>query len=133
VLGRLEIPHYIAGWTTYTPDGKYHIGDLTGGNYRGPKGLFVASGCNGSGLSSAGGYGRIVAELVGEVGGGGPGVEGGGGDAGAGGNCGDDGTYHAEREAFDPTRFLITDFFAEPFRRFCAASRGKKFRRSDLD
>ena len=103
---------------------------MTGGGGGGPKGLFVASGCNGSGLSSAGGYGRIVAELVGEVGG--LGVEGGGG---GGGTCGDDGrTYHAEREAFNPARFdLRADFFAEPLRRSCVASRGKKFRRSDVD
>lgn len=112
MLEELQLQHYVAGWTTYTPDGKYIVGDLQEGG--GPPGLFVVSGCNGSGLSSAGGLGRLVAGMVGEV----LGAEGAG--------------WEAERKMFSPARFnLDGDFSSEEFRAKCVASRSNKFRQDD--
>jgi hypothetical protein len=59
-IDRLAFPHYIAGLTTYTPDGRYLIGRVPGAT----NAVSVATGCNGSGLSSAGGIGRLVALQV---------------------------------------------------------------------
>lgn len=58
-LNTLGIAHYLTGPSNYTPDRQLVVGAA-------PKiaGLFVASGCNGSGISFAGGVGRLVGELV---------------------------------------------------------------------
>eukprot|EP01052_Picozoa_sp_SAG31_P006770 SAG31_NODE_314_length_17854_cov_3.932075_17_plen_490_part_00 len=54
-----EWRHYVAGLSTYTIDGEYLAGPLPG-----VEGVSVVTGCNGSGLSSAGGLGRLVASEV---------------------------------------------------------------------
>ena len=51
--------HYTAGLSTYTIDGEYLLGA-----WPGVGGLSVATGCNGSMLSAAGGVGRLVAAQV---------------------------------------------------------------------
>ncbi len=58
-LNTLGIAHYLTGPSNYTPDRQLVVGAA-------PKiaGLFVASGCNGSGISFAGGVGRLVGELI---------------------------------------------------------------------
>jgi 4-methylaminobutanoate oxidase (formaldehyde-forming) len=58
-LNTLGIAHYLTGPSNYTPDGQLVVGAAPH-----VKGLFVASGCNGSGISFAGGVGRLVGELV---------------------------------------------------------------------
>ena len=50
---------YTAGLSTYTIDGEHLVGPLPGVD-----GLTVATGCNGSMLSGAGGVGRLVAAHV---------------------------------------------------------------------
>jgi 4-methylaminobutanoate oxidase (formaldehyde-forming) len=58
-LNTLGMAHYLTGPSNYTPDGQLVVGaapDIAG--------LYVASGCNGSGISFAGGVGRLVGELV---------------------------------------------------------------------
>lgn len=58
-LETLGIAHYLTGPSNYTPDRQLVVGAA-------PKiaGLFVASGCNGSGISFAGGVGRLIGELI---------------------------------------------------------------------
>lgn len=58
-LATLGIAHYLTGPSNYTPDGQLVLGAA-------PQiaGLFVASGCNGSGISFAGGVGRLLGELI---------------------------------------------------------------------
>jgi len=58
-LNTLGIAHYLTGPSNYTPDRQLVVGAA-------PKiaGLFVASGCNGSGISFAGGVGRLVSEQI---------------------------------------------------------------------
>ena len=92
--------------------GKYLIGELPDAG--GPQGMIVASGCNGSGLSSAGGFGRILAAMYTDL------------------NGGSDRDWDVERELFAPNRFdLNGDFFSEQFRSECVAARAKKFRKTD--
>lgn len=55
----MGIAHYLTGPSNYTVDSQLILGchpDLTG--------LWVASGCNGSGISFSGGVGRLLAEWV---------------------------------------------------------------------
>lgn len=58
-LNTLGIAHYLTGPSNYTPDRQLVVGAA-------PKiaGLYVASGCNGSGISFAGGVGRLIGELI---------------------------------------------------------------------
>lgn len=58
-LNTLGIAHYLTGPSNYTPDRQLVVGAA-------PQiaGLFVASGCNGSGISFAGGVGRLIGELI---------------------------------------------------------------------
>ncbi len=58
-LHDVEIQHYIAGVSTYTPDGLFVLGGVPR-----VKGFLAATGCSGAGVAVAGGMGRIVAELV---------------------------------------------------------------------
>lgn len=58
-LTTLGMAHYLTGPSNYTPDGQ-----LVAGAAPGISGLFVASGCNGSGISFAGGVGRLLGELI---------------------------------------------------------------------
>eukprot|EP00729_Bicosta_minor_P011192 gene11191-19379_t len=80
LLETLTLPHYTAGLTSYTPDGEYLLGTLGGSNgvsecasasitattpsmhTTAVEGYSVLSGCNGSGLSSAGGLGLLAAK-----------------------------------------------------------------------
>lgn len=59
VLDRLGIAHHITGPSNYTPDGGLVLGPDPALH-----GLFVASGCNGSGITFSGGVGRLVAEWI---------------------------------------------------------------------
>lgn len=58
-LATLGIAHYLTGPSNYTVDSQLILG-------RHPEiaGLFVASGCNGSGISFSGGIGRLLAEWI---------------------------------------------------------------------
>ena len=58
-LTTLGMAHYLTGPSNYTPDGQLVAGAAPGIN-----GLFVASGCNGSGISFSGGVGRLLGELI---------------------------------------------------------------------
>jgi len=60
-IDRIGIAHYINGPSNYTPDGNLVLGSVDGID-----GLFVATGCNGAGISVSGGVGRLIAELVAE-------------------------------------------------------------------
>ena len=59
-LGEAPIVGGTAGVPTYTPDGQFVVGALSG-----PAGLFVATGCCAHGIAGAGGVGRALAEAVG--------------------------------------------------------------------
>jgi sarcosine oxidase, subunit beta len=56
-LDHMPIRHYVAGCSTYTPDGKFVLG--AAGE---PAGLLVASGCCGAGIAASGGIGAAIAE-----------------------------------------------------------------------
>lgn len=58
-LAEMEIAHCISGISTYTPDAS-----LTIGNARHMKGFYIATGCSGAGVATAGGYGRAIAEMI---------------------------------------------------------------------
>ncbi len=96
-VNTLGMAHYITGPSNYTPDGQLIIGAS-----RAIDGLFVATGCNGSGVTFSGGVGRLVAELV----------------------CGVP-TFVAA-EAFDPQRYGDIDPYAVDFLASCAAARAMK-------
>jgi sarcosine oxidase, subunit beta len=55
----VEIKHYIAGVSTYTPDGMFVLGGVPE-----IKGFLAATGCSGAGVAASGGMGRIISELV---------------------------------------------------------------------
>lgn len=54
-----QFAHHIAGLTTYTPDGKFVLGNIPG-----IEGFLVAGGCCGSGLAASGGFGEAITGLV---------------------------------------------------------------------
>jgi 4-methylaminobutanoate oxidase (formaldehyde-forming) len=54
-----EWTHYIAGLSSYTPDGKPLIGAING-----VEGFLVASGCCGYGIAQSGGIGAIISDLI---------------------------------------------------------------------
>jgi 4-methylaminobutanoate oxidase (formaldehyde-forming) len=54
-----RINHYIAGFSAYTPDNMFIAGEAPG-----IKGLFIASGCVGAGISVAGGIGLGISQLA---------------------------------------------------------------------
>ncbi len=96
-LNDLSIEHYIAGVSSYTPDGRYIIGELPTA-----KGVFVATGCCGAGIAMSSGFGRLLAELVNEK------------------------PTFTNIDAFDPARFAEADPFNQAFRELCASARGRK-------
>lgn len=96
-INSLGMAHYITGPSNYTPDGHLIIGAS-----RTISGLFVASGCNGSGITFSGGVGRLVAELV----------------------CGK--PAFVAPEAFDPGRYGDFDPYAVDFLTSCANARALK-------
>ncbi|MEQ6120484.1 FAD-dependent oxidoreductase [Reichenbachiella sp. MALMAid0571] len=55
----IEIAHYIAGVSTYTPDGMFVLGGLPQ-----IKGFLAATGCSGAGVAVSGGMGRIISEII---------------------------------------------------------------------
>jgi 4-methylaminobutanoate oxidase (formaldehyde-forming) len=56
---RTGIEHYIAGFSAYTPDNLFVAGEIPG-----TKGLLVATGCVGAGISVSGGIGLGIAHLA---------------------------------------------------------------------
>jgi 4-methylaminobutanoate oxidase (formaldehyde-forming) len=58
-LGDAPVVGGTAGVPTYTPDGHFVVGPLSGA-----AGLFVATGCCAHGIAGSGGVGRAVAEAV---------------------------------------------------------------------
>ena len=114
-----ELQHWVAGMSTYTFDGKYNVGAHTS-----TERMYVASGCNGSGLSASGGIGKFIAGLV---------------DRTAF-ITDDDWTSILDRERKDDPRIDLYDperqckdqvddgsVFSETFRERCAMSRVRKF------
>ncbi|MEQ9287905.1 MAG: FAD-binding oxidoreductase [Cyclobacteriaceae bacterium] len=96
-LEEMEIQHYIAGVSTYTPDGMFVLGGVPGTG-----GFLAATGCSGAGVAVSGGMGRIISELVvGE-------------------------TTFCETEPFDIDRFGNIDPFAASFMQRCADARSVK-------
>ena len=129
MCGQVGWAHYTAGLSTYTIDGEYLLG-----GWPGVGGLSVATGCNGSMLSAAGGVGRLIAaQVMQEL----------GLPEGEGEGEGRDGLLEALGAArFAPARFEGdgwdrlcgageagggADVWSEGFRRRCAARRGAKF------
>ena len=55
----MSIAHYIAGLSTYTPDGLFILGAMPG-----IEGFLAATGCSGAGVAGSGGMGRVIAELA---------------------------------------------------------------------
>ena len=58
-LETTQIMHYIAGPSTYTPDGQFVLGSVPDID-----GFLVATGCCGSGIGASGGIGSAIAELA---------------------------------------------------------------------
>lgn len=54
-----EIAHYVSGPSNYTLDGKLLVGPS-----QAVPGLWIASGCNGSGITFSAGIGRLLAEKI---------------------------------------------------------------------
>ncbi|HTP07773.1 MAG TPA: FAD-binding oxidoreductase [Anaerolineae bacterium] len=96
-LPDLPIAHYIAGLSTYTPDGLPLLGGLAG-----LKGFLAATGCSGAGMALCGGIGRIIAELA----------------------TGQ--TPLCAIEPFRLERFGVVDPYSADFRARCAAARSHK-------
>lgn len=96
-LNDLSIDHYIGGVSSYTPDGRYIIGELPS-----VKGVFVATGCCGAGIAMSSGFGRLVAELVNEK------------------------PTFTRIDTFNPARFPEADPFNPIFREQCANARSRK-------
>lgn len=108
----LVVENYVAGWSTYTPDGGYAFGAPAGA----PAGYVGLSGCNGTGASTCGGVGRLAARALSD------------GLAAAVEGPGLFGAAHC------PQRFQgvsAAEMQSERWRLRCAESRGTKFRRSE--
>lgn len=93
----MEIAHCVSGISTYTPDGS-----LTIGRTEKVQGLYIATGCSGAGVATAGGYGRIIAELIYKI------------------------PVFTGIEAFNINRFGKIDPFDYSFRQQCADARSNK-------
>lgn len=96
-LASLGIAHYITGPSNYTPDGQLILGTS-----QRIAGLFIATGCNGSGIAFSGGVGRLLAEWV----------------------CGEPGFLDPGQ--FAPDRHGDFDPFTPAFLQTCAAARAQK-------
>lgn len=97
-LDSVRFQTFVEGLTTYTLDGRFLLGPVPG-----VEGLFVATGCCGSGIAASGGIGRAVAEL-----------------------CLGRETF-ADLAPFRPDRFGTDDPFDAAFRTRCATARAAKF------
>lgn len=58
-LENAQIAHYVAGPSTYTPDGQFVLGTVPG-----VEGFLVATGCCGAGIAASGGVGSVIADLA---------------------------------------------------------------------
>ncbi len=96
-LSDIGIAHYIAGPSTYTPDGQFVLGRLPGVD-----GRVVCSGCCGAGIAVSGGVGLAIAELA------------------------HTGETSFDLEACRPDRFGGIDAFGVEWQRRCAAARSEK-------
>jgi 4-methylaminobutanoate oxidase (formaldehyde-forming) len=96
-LARLGIRRHVAGFSTYTPDGRALIGGSGA-----VAGLWVASGCCGAGIATSGGVGAGLAALI----------------LGA--------AADVDLAPFDPDRFGTVDPLDGAFRAACIASRAGK-------
>ncbi len=96
-IAKAQFPNYVAGLSTYTPDGKIVLGPVPG-----QPGFLVASGCCGSGIVLSAGIGGTVADLA----------------LGR--------TPSIDISPFRPDRFGPVDPFNGEFRGLCAASRANK-------
>ncbi len=96
-LETTRIAHYIAGPSTYTPDGHFVLGlvpDI--------EGFLVATGCCGSGIGASGGVGSAIAELA---------IE---------------GKTGFDLEGFRTDRFGRIDSFSSEWMQRCASARSNK-------
>jgi 4-methylaminobutanoate oxidase (formaldehyde-forming) len=59
IIEELEISSYVKGFSNYTPDGNFVLGDVPGLN-----GFLAATGCAGAGIAMSGGIGRFISDLV---------------------------------------------------------------------
>lgn len=96
-LDALRFQRFIAGLSTYTPDGQFVIGRAPGVD-----GLLIASGCCGAGIAASGGFGAAIAALAMEQ------------------------EPPFDLAPFDPARFGAIDPFDPGFRARCAAARSAK-------
>lgn len=98
-FGDIEWPHYMAGLSSYTPDGKPLIGEIEG-----VEGMLVATGCSGYGIAMSGGMGRAIAETIAV------------------------GSQAEKITAFSPNRFGEVVPHSDEFRQLCALARSRKIR-----
>lgn len=96
-LNNLGIAFYMAGVSSYTIDGRFVLGALE----RVP-GVFVGTGCNGSGIAMSAGYGRELAELASGQ------------------------RPYIDIEQYRPERNALADPANSMFRKACAMSRAAK-------
>jgi sarcosine oxidase, subunit beta len=99
-LDSLALAHHVEGLSTYTPDGRFLLGAAGG-----IAGLFVASGCCGTGVSASGGIGDALASVI----------------LGR--------SPSVDLSSFRPDRFGAVDPYDPAFRERCAAARAGKSRR----
>ena len=96
-LETTRIAHYIAGPSTYTPDGQFVLGSVPD-----IEGFLVATGCCGSGIGASGGIGSAIAELA---------IE---------------GETGFDLESFRTDRFGHIDVFSSEWMQRCADARSNK-------
>ena len=96
-LEAIQIAHYIAGPSTYTPDGQFVLGSVPDID-----GFLVATGCCGSGIGASGGVGSAIADLA---------IE---------------GRTKFDLESFRTDRFGRIDAFSSEWMQRCANARSKK-------
>ncbi len=96
-LDHVPVRSHITGFSTYTPDGQFVIGEMPS-----IRGLFVAAGCCGAGIAASGGFGAAVAVLL-------------AGEA-----------PRFSIADFRPDRFGPIDPFDPSFRARCAGARSRK-------
>jgi len=93
----IGIAHTIAAPCAYTHDGNLVLGEI-------PKieGLYIATGCNGGGIATSGGIGRVITELVLNE------------------------KSFAKIKPFQPDRIVDFNPFSEEFMQTCSATRSRK-------
>ena len=96
-LESTPIANYIAGPSTYTPDGQFVLGSVPD-----VEGFLVATGCCGAGIGASGGVGSAIADLA---------IE---------------GQTRFDLEGFRTDRFGRIDAFSSEWMKRCANARSKK-------